>query len=394
VKSVKYVGYYDVPSFRHENRNISPAATDKMDYICEALVEAGYHVQIVSGSETRTKEWVYFPGRSEAIGTAKTVTVGPTFSSRNKLVRGCALVANGAWLTWWLLSHTRRGETLLVYHVPHVFIPLWVTKVVKRCRVVLEVEEIYQDVAPIGRFLTTSETRQIALADGYLFSSDLLAERLGIDASVKPFTIIYGVYRSEPKLTTAEEDCRVHLVYAGIIDEVKRGAINAVLAAGFLDSKFCLHVIGFGAESSVAKLKDLIQDVNGKGGCQVVFDGKKMGEDYIRYVQGCHIGLSTQAMDGQYLTSSFPSKILSYCTLGLPVVSCAAECVERSEIGHLVTFYTEDTPEAIADAIRRVDLGSASEIPNVMRLLHSRFVLAVAALIEGRSPGSPKTSVP
>ena len=59
-------------------------------------------------------------------------------------------------------------------------------------------------------------------------------------------------------------------------------------------------------------------------------------------------------MSGAYLDTSFPSKILSYLGMGLPVISCYIPCVAQSEIADLVNYYKEDTPHAIAKAVLNI----------------------------------------
>ena len=69
------------------------------------------------------------------------------------------------------------------------------------------------------------------------------------------------------------------------------------------------------------------------------------GEDYIRFIQSCDIGLSTQNPDAAFNATSFPSKILSYMANGLRVVSIRIPAIERSAVGNEVMFYNEQTPE-------------------------------------------------
>lgn len=49
-KTIKYIGFYDSSEFIDEKRSISLAAVNKMDYISESIVKAGYNVQIISPS--------------------------------------------------------------------------------------------------------------------------------------------------------------------------------------------------------------------------------------------------------------------------------------------------------------------------------------------------------
>ena len=45
MKKILYLGYYDTPENRAENRNYVLAATNKMTYICSAINRAGWDVE-------------------------------------------------------------------------------------------------------------------------------------------------------------------------------------------------------------------------------------------------------------------------------------------------------------------------------------------------------------
>jgi hypothetical protein len=216
---------------------------------------------------------------------------------------------------------------------------------------ILEVEEIYSDVSSINHYFEVLENKLIANADSYLFSTELLIDR--ISTINKPYIVIYGVYSNIPKLSTPPNDGKIHLLYAGIIDTHKSGAFNAIECSRFLSDKYILHIIGFG---NTELLIQRIANVNKVSQCKIIFDGSYSGLEFVKYCQSCHIGLNTQSMDGKYLETSFPSKILSYLSLGLRVVSCHVECVTKSQIDRLMTYYYNDTPESIAGAIKTVNL--------------------------------------
>ena len=91
-------------------------------------------------------------------------------------------------------------------------------------------------------------------------------------------------------------------------------------------------------------------------------------------------------MSGAYLQTSFPSKILSYLSMGLAVVSCYIECVSACRIGDLVTYYHEDTPEKIAEAIRSTSVqNSSTAILKRMEQLDDSFCADLQRLLERES---------
>ena len=102
---------------------------------------------------------------------------------------------------------------------------------------------------------------------------------------------------------------------------------------------------------------------------------------YLKFLQSCQIGLSTQTPEGDYNDSSFPSKVLSYLANGLRVVSIRIPVLERSSIAALLSFYDEDTPEAIAAAIQKIDLTQPYDSRAVIRQLDAQFTNDICVLL-------------
>lgn len=87
-------------------------------------------------------------------------------------------------------------------------------------------------------------------------------------------------------------------------------------------------------------------------------------------------------MEGEYLDTSFPSKILTYLGLGLNVVSCNIRCVEVSAISNLVSFYNVDKPEDISKSIQEVNLKSSQEIIESLMFLNTEFKKILTKILE------------
>jgi hypothetical protein len=352
-------------------------ATNKMDYICNAINQAGFNVHLVSPSWFDDSETSvgYQPQKTIQLSECKKLTFCPSFGTKSKCARNIKILLTLSWLFFWLLKHTKRNEKILVYHVQWLSLPIRWAKKIKGFKMILEVEEIYGDVSVIHPYFHVLEQKLIDSADAFLFSTDLLSQRID---SGKPAIVVYGSYKTYPQLATPPDDGKIHLLYAGIIDTHKAGAFNSVEAARFLPDNYCLHIIGFG---EVDLLKQKISEVNQLNGCQVYFDGSLSGDGFIKYCQRCHIGLNTQKMHGKYLDSSFPSKILSYLGLGLLVVSGPIECVRQSKVNHLINYYELDAPESISKSIIKIPLQKFSNNKNVLNKLNIQFVSNLKILI-------------
>ena len=120
-------------------------------------------------------------------------------------------------------------------------------------------------------------------------------------------------------------------------------------------------------------MKKHILEIDEKSKAHVSYDGLLSGEEYIRFIQSCDIGLSTQNPDAAFNATSFPSKILSYLSNGLRVVSIRIPAIEGSDVGDKLFYYDEQTPKQIADAILSVDMAQAYDSRSDIVDLSNKF---------------------
>ena len=102
-------------------------------------------------------------------------------------------------------------------------------------------------------------------------------------------------------------------------------------------------------------------------------DGKKIGEEYLEFLQSCQIGLSTQKPEGDYNNTSFPSKILAYLANGLQVITVKIPVIEASKVGNAVHYYNESDPKAVAETIMKVNISSALDTRKLVCQLDQEF---------------------
>lgn len=376
MKTLPYVGFYDTPDNAAQQRSYPLAAANKMTYICSAIRRAGWQAEIVSASRTAGRKSC--PGSLRELSDGVTLRLFPSLGMGGPVRRALRTVQAQGHLLRHLLRHTGRGEPVLVYHSLGYAGTVWLAKKLKGFRLILEVEEIYADVIGDER-ARRREQRLFDAADAYVFSTELLDE--AVNPAGKPSVVIYGTYQVEPERDCGFEEDGIHCVYAGILDPRKGGA-QAAMAAGELPAGYHMHVLGFGSEEDKAFLEKAMAEAAQKGGAVVTYDGVRHGEDYIRFLQSCRIGLSTQAPDAAFNGTSFPSKVLSYLANGLRVVSVRLPSLERSRISPLLYYYDENTPEAIARAIEHIDLSSAYDSREAIRKLDADFTEKLGALLD------------
>lgn len=374
---IYYLGYYDVVSNAEENRNHVLAASNKMTYIVSALERAGFCVELISASQTLNAQ--AYSAKTVPLGEKSRLHLFKTLPWGNKLCRVRSVLFSKWQVFWYIWRHVGKGDTLVVYHSLAYVGLVRIIKRLKGFRLVLEVEEIYADVTGSDK-ARKKEYKLFRRADAYIFPTELLNEKL--NSEHKPHCIIYGTYRVEEDRHCSFGDEKIHVVYAGTFDPRKGGATAAAAAAEFLPEKYHVHILGFGSKADTGQLKQVITKVSEKSAATVTYDGCLSGEAYIRFIQSCDIGLSTQNPDAAFNDTSFPSKILSYMANGLRVVSIRIPAIERSAIGDLVTYYDTQTPETIAEAILKVDFRKPYDSRAEIQLLHENFVVQIQSLLE------------
>lgn len=376
MEKICYLGYYNVDENSPEKRTCPLAAVNKMTYVCSAINRAGYGVEIVSAS--RTAGQTNCPGHHFQVSDSTELTLFPCLGAGNMAKRLLRTVVMQWNLFWYLWKNTEAGKPLLAYHSLGYVRLLWLLKKLKDFRLILEVEEIYADVTG-SAWARRREMRLFKAADAYLFPSELLNEK--INAEGKPSAIVYGTYQVEEDRHCIRDDGKIHLLYAGTFDPRKGGAAAASSAAEKLPEGYHVHILGFGSEEDTEHLKEEIARVNSCTEATVTYDGLLSGEEYIRFVQSCDVGFSTQMPDAAFNDTSFPSKVLSYLANGLRVVSVRIKALERSAIGSLLYYYDENTPAAIARAVQEIDFTQPYDSRAMIQKLDEKFVKEIRDLL-------------
>lgn len=352
-----YLAHYNC-SESLQNRYMAPSAVTKIDYILNVLSSLDKHTRLYSASSSLDKS---YPATILEINDHITVRFFRSLRSKIRFLNRIFSLSFKLNLAFSLLREVSRDDTLIVYHSLYLMKTVSLIQKIKKCRLVIEAEEIYSDV------LENDKTRQrevyfLQKADAYILPTSKLNEIVNVNN--KPFVIVHGTYQEE-----YDRKCRndvwaehsanpndIHCVYAGTLDPRKGGALAAVNAAMFLPENYHMHILGFGLDEDIQRINKVITETASKSKARITYDGTLSGEDYIRFIQSCDIGLSTQIPTAAFNDTSFPSKVLSYLANGLKVVSIRIPVIEGSDVWDLIYYYDEQTPENIAKAISQVKL--------------------------------------
>lgn len=347
-KRIRYIGYYDIPKST-QNREFSPAATDFMTYLSSVIVEEGYDVEIVSMSPTLGKQPMFgnFVNLSQHLSLKTFFSIG----SCNNICRRIDIHLLRLQMFLYLFFTMRKDDVVIVYHslnYARLFINL---RKVLNFRFILQVCEIYQDVTSnIAKKLKIDEYSIFNKCDAYIFSNDLLRGKIDPEHRLES-VIIYGIYKQNIPVKSSFNDHKIHVVYAGTLDINKGGAAAAAAAAAELDSRFHIHILGFGGKKQIETIQDIIN--NHHGDCELSYEGLLQGEEFISFMRKCDIGLSTQIPNATFNDTSFPSKVLNYLSLGLKVVSVRMKALEVSKISDELFYINSNEAKDIAKGVER-----------------------------------------
>ena len=376
VKELYYVGYY---SKDLGQRNFVLSATNKMDYIITCLNRLGYRVNIVSPSQGIKGDFKILLGNTTKLNDNVMLKQSFSWTSRSKILEIVKLYWSKIWLFFELTFKIPSNSTVIVYH-SNPFVGL-IEKVswFKKLNFILECEEIYNEVQK-NRFVSLKrEERFVQKFKKYIFPTENLTDRF-VKNTGKKAVVVYGSYNLPCLCEEKFADEKIHLVYSGTLEESKGGAITAVSIAEYLDEKYVIHILGFGTDKEKEDLIRKINETNDKSRCKTVFEGLLVGKEYTDFLQKCNIGLSTQTSKGEYANSSFPSKVLTYLSCGLDVVTVRISVLSKAKISKLLHFYDDANPESIAQLIRSIQFSETNN-DNALRNLDEEFVSELDKLI-------------
>ena len=377
-----YLGHYICDLLSNERRWGALPTMNKMGYIISALTEITPNkAMVLSPCETGSKQLV--KGQTHRLNDKIELRTFHSRNSDNRILRRCYHMMTETHLYLFLLKHVTKDDTLIVYHSLALMSIVKRIKRLKKCRLIIEVEEVYADVNEDAA-LRKKELKYLQIADAYIAITEMVNKAVNLQN--KPRILSHGTYETIPTYGQKFPDGKIHVVYAGSFNPIKGGALTAVGAAEYLDDRYVMHILGRGGDEASSKMVfNKIAQVSEKTACQIVYNGYYTGKIFDTFIQSCHIGLSTQQPDGQYNASSFPSKILMYMSNGLPVVSVRIPAVESSQVGDYIYYYDDPTPEKIAAAIKSVPTDNFMDARDRLNELDKAFKQDLSALLKPTS---------
>lgn len=359
--------YYLIHFDNKTNRNVTPSAITKGKYVASALASCSSEVEIVSLAYP-TKD-----SQDEVYCQVSENVICHLFKgkySNNRIIRYLNHKLYDKKIRKYLKQNVKKDDIIVVYHsLANMKLVKYIKKNITD-KIVYEVEEIYGDVINDEK-TKTKELKAFKNASSYIFSNDYLNSI--INTKQLPYVTCYGTYEIPTLYKEAFNDNLIHCLYAGTLAQNK-GALNAINVAKYLPNNYLIHILGFGSEKDIADIKNAVNEVNNSyGTTKVIYEGLKLNEEYLKFIQKCQIGLCTQNIDAAFNTTSFPSKILSYMSNGLEVVGVNIAAIKNSKVGQYIQFYNVPDEKEIANAILNINLNNKTNNVDVVKELDKEF---------------------
>lgn len=311
---------------------------------------------------------IHFDNKTNRNVTPSAITKGKY--SNNRIIRYLNHKLYDKKIRKYLKQNVKKDDIIVVYHsLANMKLVKYIKKNITD-KIVYEVEEIYGDVINDEK-AKIKELKAFKNASSYIFSNDYLNSI--INTKQLPYVTCYGTYEIPTLYKESFNDNLIHCLYAGTLAQNK-GALNAINVAKYLPNNYLIHILGFGSEKDIADIKNAVNEVNNSyGTTKVIYEGLKLNEEYLKFIQKCQIGLCTQNIDAAFNTTSFPSKILSYMSNGLEVVGVNIAAIKNSKVGQYIQFYNVPDEKEIANAILNINLNNKTNNVDVVKELDKEF---------------------
>lgn len=338
-KNVFYIGHFVEKELENDFK-ASVAGRLKMQYVKETIEKAGFDTQIIS-----------LCAKIKKVNTRKYPThYFWSIPSNNRYIAYLNTKIIALQFIIYLLFRIPKSANIVLYHsYLYTHILKKISKI-KQFHTIIEVEEVYGYSASGHRSYLSKELDDLKGFDYAILVNDHLP--IELDFLSKQYVVSYGVHILYKPKKPKFNDGKIHAVYAGTLSQSKRGARAAVESAAYLPDSFQVDIFGYDDSGSVKELRRVIDEVNHQSQCEKVrYMGYKSGEELFDELARYDIGLSTNIIEPDFVNNTFPSKTITYMSLGLSVVSGYAEAFDGIELTKKWSFFHEHEPKAIADAI-------------------------------------------
>ncbi len=288
-----------------------------------------------------------------------------------------------------VLRHTRSGDVVVIdnYEIIYVFAAWWL-KLFRRVTFILDYEDGKHLIdRSIWKLLSgLAETAGRPLLSGATLAHPALGRRL---PPALPTELVPGFVPENIPAYHDRTGPEVRFLYSGTLDG-PRGVDLLLEAVKLLPAQgWHLDITGYGplAES----ISCFVSDARWRG--RLEYHQSLPPDAYERLLAACHAGLNCQRTSDPISGVTFPSKVFSYLSAGLVVISSKASDVDKI-CGKACLYYDEETPQSLAAAMNEAvaDLAAVCQRLDRTEVTRRFSVEATAARLQKflQTVGPPK----
>jgi hypothetical protein len=363
-----YFGYYTGNS--NPNGFLEfPGCSNKMSYIINCMKINNIAIDVICLGES--KENITHKSQSIKIDSLENnFFVGTTsFKLFSKIYLYLQIISI-------LIFKVKKKDTVIFYHSYYLLFLFKFIKIFKKYNLIIEVEESYKAAWGKSDSEINNEIKNLKGADAYIYVNDLLPNFI---ENTKPYVVCYGNYEVKDSLSTKKRNNKKRIVYAGLISEKDASDIYLALnAMKYLDDSYSLSILGYGSDYALNKLKQYIVEKDLSN--NVVYEGFLKGDDYINFLNNCDFAINPRFLSDNLSDYTFPSKVLAYLSVGLPVVSTPIRCIEESKVSDLISFSESADPLSFSNAIKKLNLNTNPVF--TIESLDKEFIVDLKRLLE------------
>ena len=366
--NVFYFGYYT--NNANPNNFIEfPGCNTKMSYIIDSIKYNGIRVKVICLGES----FKFMKRKSLKIDDLEeNLFIG---TAKNKIFSRMYL--NLQVLSYLFIKIT-KDDAVIFYHSLYLLPFFKMARFFKKFKLIIEVEESYFAAWNKPMSWIRREISWLKGADSYLYVNDILANI--IDNTV-PYIVCYGNYNNSHQYIPKQEKIgdSINLVYAGLLsDDYNSDVYLAIDSTSLLNDNYKLIILGYGSNEAITQMLDYIQK---KGlSDKVKYLGFLKGEELSMCLQDCDIALNPRVLKDSLSDYTFPSKVLTYLSNGLSVVSTPIKCIQRSKIKNIVKFSNSNKPNDLAMAIEEVSF--EVQTSDIIDILDTNFKKNIRLLLK------------
>jgi glycosyltransferase involved in cell wall biosynthesis len=254
-----------------------------------------------------------------------------------------------------VLHHVRSGDVVVMDNYEFLYVIaariVWLFRRVKF--VIVYLDGKYLIDRGWARLLSwTAETLGRPLMNGAILSNPILEKRLS-DSTLKELAPGFVPEKLPVKFPAEDED--VHFLYAGGLAH-SHGTDLLIEALPFLpEHGWHLVIAGQGTQAELAQ--QIARDPRWRG--KVEYRSVMPSNEFAQLLDASHVGLNCQRISTPISSVTFPSKIFTYLSAGLLVISSKSGCVE-SICRDGCLYYEEETPRSLAAVMTAVIADSSA----------------------------------